>query len=199
MSVEIIIVVTYCFFCLFFRYPLRPRTTKQENFMWMMVLSDDVVLYVMDFLQLPFLTLVCKRFYRLWHDKHICIYEDPWGILSSQRMFCCPKVKLQQMRWIRYSGERFSCIPDSFMYIQTLILHILNWAERWNLCKLLQGCQSTLQRLVLQSTAFVHTATLSALCEQLPRAPMLRSVEVSIRHGHLTWGQWTPPLHPDAN
>ena len=81
-----------------------------------------------------------------------------------------------------------------------------SWSERWNLCRMLQSCYGSLQRLQIHGKGFflkphppspkkkvllcsagatVQHTTFQALCNQLVQCQRLRALTISIKCGHL--------------
>ena len=149
-------------------------------------LPDDVLADIMEWGHLYTLSRTCKHFHLLWHSIFVRVSEDANGFPLLRQ--CMTPAMASGVRSFHYTGERISWHPlMNFMRPRTVILHITNWFERWNICKLMTWFRPHVERLVLRSagsTAPHHLLT--ALCTQLKQAETLRFLEVCIRQGHVT-------------
>ena len=148
--------------------------------MHLLCLPSDILLDVMDVLSYcSVMRLVCKQLYTLWHNSHVHITEDASGtpVIGSP-------ISSASVRWLRCTGERFQWVPQMVLCPRVLTLHINGWMERWNLCKLLNAYSSSVDRLILRSTATIGPTTFSAICVHLATMLSLRTLELRVLHAH---------------
>ena len=144
-------------------------------------LPNDILLDIMDLLPCAYaMKVACHSLLSLWKSTHLQVTED-----GNEIPVPAEGSSGSMVRWLRYSGERFSWCPAVDQRPRTIILQVNGWMERWNLCKLLLSCHSSLERLVMRSSATIQNTTLSAVCNVLSGLPHLQTLEVRFVHTHL--------------